>query len=222
MFKLPADARITPMKRGFLSSTLTYLTLTILSCAAFVAFAALGVGIGTGKITVEEKLKPGTIYELPSLVILNTGDEPSEYKVGVAYHQDQPQIAPPKEWFSFYPETFQLNPGEAKEVKIKLNLPIKTKPGDYFAYLEGSPTRTSTGGTTSVGIAAAAKLYFSVAPANFIQGLYYRIASFWKIYTPWTNIAATALFVVLLVKLFGKKFNIQFSVKKKDQDEDLS
>ncbi len=66
-------------------------------------WARVGVGIGTGKIVVEDKLKPGEIYKLPSVAVLNTGDEPGEYEVGITYHEKQPELLPPEGWFNFKP-----------------------------------------------------------------------------------------------------------------------
>lgn len=71
-------------------------------CVLFVpslAFARLGVGVGTGKITVDEDLKAGSIYAVPPVTILNTGDEPSDYELLITYHSDQQEIWPDKEWF---------------------------------------------------------------------------------------------------------------------------
>lgn len=53
------------------------------------ALARIGVGVGIGKIVVDQPLKPGLIYTLPSLPVLNTGDEPAEYGVSIEYHEGQ-------------------------------------------------------------------------------------------------------------------------------------
>lgn len=183
------------------------------------AFARIGVGVGTGIIQVDDKLRSGMSYELPSLTVLNTGDESSDYFVSLAYHQDQPELAPPKEWFSFTPKSFYLEPGEAQTVKIRLNLPLKTPIGDYFAYLEGQPTKRNESGSTSIGIAAAAKLYFTVAPTNFIAGIYYKLFTLWKIYHPWTTGLSIIIGCITLIFLFRKFFNFELNVKKKSKIE---
>jgi len=184
--------------------------------------ARLGVGVGTGKIVVSDILKPGIIYNLPEVAVLNTGDQPSEYGITVAYHQDQPELQPPKEWFTFTPSQFHLEPGKVQLVKIKLNLPIRTVPGEYFAYLEGFPVQPSDNGATIVGIAAASKLYFTVAPANLITGIYYRVLSFWKEYQPWTDRISRFVIIVLVVIVFSRFFKIEikgFSKGKKENGE---
>jgi len=185
--------------------------------------ARIGVGVGTGKIVVDQPLKPGLIYTLPSLVVLNTGDEPGEYGVSIEYHEGQeanPEMGlkPAKEWLSFEPEKFHLEPGQAQQVKIKLSLPVKgVKPGQYFAYLEGHPVKKDVAGQTTIGVAAAAKLYFRVAPANFFAGLYYRIASLFALYSPWSYVVLSIIIVAILITLFRQffSFNIGISLKKK-------
>lgn len=183
-------------------------------------FAKIGVGVGTGKIQVDESLMPGTIYELPVLTVLNTGDEESNYEVLVAYHSKQQEKAPFAEWFVFTPREFHLKPGEAQSVEISLNLPVKTEPGDYFAYLESQPVVEPKSGGTSIGIAAATKLYFTVVPANIFQGIYHKAMSLYEAYSPWSDRIAVAAAVFLGVVLFKKFFNVQVNVKQKNKTTD--
>jgi len=178
------------------------------------AFAGLGVGIGTGKIVVDEKLKSGIIYNLPSLTIVNTGDISADYKVSVAYHTDQKEIRPSMDWFTFSPPTFKLAPGESQVVDVKLNLPLRTEPGSYFAYLEGSPLIKSENGQSSVGIAAAAKLYFEIEPSNIFEAMYYKVISFFNVYAPWP-LRVTILIGIVAVAFVLKRFlNIEIHLKK--------
>ncbi|MEK7572061.1 MAG: hypothetical protein AAB553_07355 [Patescibacteria group bacterium] len=176
--------------------------------------AKIGVGVGTGKIHVDEKLKPGIIYELPPLTVFNTGDVASDYEVNVAYHEKQPELKPDESWFIFSPEKFHLEPGKSQEVTIKLNLPVRTEPGDYFAYLEGHPYATSKDGNTTVGIAAAAKLYFTVVPGSFLEGIYFKVLSFWQVYAPWPQRVLIGLFILASILLLKRFFHIQVNLKK--------
>lgn len=178
--------------------------------------AIIGVGVGTGKIQVDEDLKPGIIYELPSLSVLNTGDEPSEYQVSVTYHEKQPELSPPESWFIFTPHEFHLEPGQAQIVDVKLNLPLQIEPGDYFAYLEAHPLKKAqTGGNTSIGIAAASKLYFTVTPANIWSAIYYKAISFWNVYAPWPQRVAIGLGIIVVLLIIKKFFNFEVGLKKK-------
>lgn len=197
------------------------LVILLLSVSFFSSsvWARIGVGIGTGKIVVEDKLKPGEIYKLPSVAVLNTGDEPGEYEVGITYHEKQPELQPPERWFNFRPPKFNLKPGEVKMVEVLLNLPIKAKPGNYFAYLEGRPIIKSNDGSTRIGVAAAAKLYFTVIPANILWAVYYKLNSLWLLYAPWPKRMTIGLGLLLIIIVFKKFFKIQINLKKKNEDE---
>lgn len=183
------------------------------------AFARIGVGVATGKIIVNEKLKPGIIYNLPPLTVLNTGDVPSDYEVAVTYFEKQSQLKPPNDWFIFSPKTFHLDPGKVQVVNIKLNLPIETSPGDYFGFLEAHPVKVDKAGVTSINIAAAAKLYFTIVPANIFQAIYYKITSFWTIYSPWTNYAAIGISIIIVLVFFKKFFNLEINLKQKNDKQ---
>ena len=186
-----------------------------------VVLARLGVGVGTGKIIVTEKLKPGIIYDLPPLTVINTGDQASDYAVGISYLEKQPQLRPEKSWFIFSPQKFYLEPGKVQVVNVKLNLPIIIKPGDYFAYVEGFPATKSKSGNNTIGIAAAAKLYFTVVPANIFMGIYYKTVSLWNIYSTYIKGLFILLVIISAYIVFKKHFNIQINLKNK-QSQQLS
>jgi len=194
---------------------ITFLIFLVFIVLPLAVFARIGVGVGIGKMQVEKKLKAGMVFQLPSLPVLNTGDEPSEYEATVEYHEGVPELRPPREWFSFNPQRFYLEPGKVQQVEVILSLPVKAQPGDYFAYLEGHPIKKTTipiGGAT-IGVAAAAKLYFTVAPANIFQGIYYRFISLYSRYHPYDTIVLAIIFVAILILLFRKHFKIQIARK---------
>ena len=192
-------------------------SLLLVSCIVLLlpiaVFGRIGVGVGTGKIQIDEPLKAGGIYDLPVLPVLNTGDEPGQYEVSIEYHEGVPEIRPAREWFHFEPQSFHLEPGKVQIVKITLTIPTKTQPGDYFCYLEGHPIKKSVAGQTSIGVAAAAKLYFTVAPANIFQGIYYRFISLYSRYHPYDTIVLAIIFAAVLILIFRKRFKIQIARK---------
>jgi hypothetical protein len=183
-----------------------------------IALARVGVGVGIGKIEIDKPLKPGGVYDLTSLVVLNTGDEASDYEITVAYQSEQPEFRPDKEWFSFSPVSFNLKPGAVQSVGVKLTLPVKVKPGDYFGYLQGQPkVKTNTAGGAAIGVAAATKLYFTVAPANFLQGLYYRTTFFLARTAPWSYVILGVILAAIIIVFLRRfiSFDIGVSLKKK-------
>lgn len=181
---------------------------------ATVTFAGVGVGVNLGKIKIDEPLKPGGIYNFPSIGVINTGDTAGEYELAVTYHQDQPQMRPGQEWFSFNPSSFHLEPGASKNVAVKLTLPMRMKPGDYFCYLEAHPIIKAGPGTT-IGVAAATKTYFSVIPANIWQATYYKISSLLTMYAPWTYVVLAVVIAAIIIAIFRKFFAFQIAIRKK-------
>lgn len=182
----------------------------------FFACARVGVGINTGTIQMPQPLKAGGIYELPEFAIINTGDETSEYKIGVEYYTGQPELLPPRDWFRFEPPTFYLEKGKGQTIKTKIVVPLKAKPGDYFAYVEGRPLARDivTGGVT-IGVAAATKLYFTVAPANIFLAIYHRAAAIFNVYYPWSLIVLIILGLAVFIVIFKKFFKFQIGVSRK-------
>lgn len=184
-----------------------------LICIPQTVRAAIGVGVGSGKIQVDDELKPGSVYELPPISVTNTGDETSEYEMAITYHEQQAELEPKEEWFVFTPKKFRLAPKEVQVVKVTLNLPVQTFPGEYFGYLESHPLSISDNGITKVGVAAAAKLYFTVVPANFFTGVYYKIVTTWQHLQPWSDRFLILLVILMSIIVFQRFFKIQVNLK---------
>lgn len=192
-----------------------FLLLTfVFLISASAAFASIGVGVGTGKIVVNEKLKSGQIYTLPSISVINTGDQDSDYEVSVTFNQKQDQRFPKEGWFTFSPKKFSLKPKQAQVVDITLSLPLKTQPGDYFAYLEAHPLKKAQSGQANIGVAAATKLSFTISPSNILEAIYYRLLSLWKLYLPYSAILVAALLVVAAAVAFKKFFHLEINLRR--------
>ena len=193
---------------------LSLIFLTVGCLITLPAMARIGVGVNLGKIEIDEPLRPGGIYNFPIIGVINTGDEAGDYEVEVTYHQDQPQLKPAQEWFSFEPQQFHLEPGQSQSVSVKLTLPVKAKPGDYFAYLEAHPIIKAGPGTT-IGVAAATKAYFTVVPANIWQAITHRISSFFTTYAPWTYVILAIVIAAIIIVIFRKFFAFKIVIRKK-------
>ena len=185
------------------------LTLLILIALLFpqTALAKIGVGVGLGKIQIDEKLSPGGIYKLPTLPVLNTGDEAGEYKVEVTYLSDQPELRPDASWFSFTPQSFPLDASGSQLVDVSLTIPVDTRPGNYFAFLEAHPVAKGEGVT--IGIAAATKLNFTVKPAGVLGAAIERVRSLLENNAPasYIIIAVTgAVLALSLLIIVGRKY----------------
>ena len=189
--------------------------------------AKIGVGVGLGKIQVDEPLLPGGIYQLPSIPVLNTGDEEIVYEMDVTFQHEQPELRPEKDWIKFKPQTFTLPAGGSQTVAVELGLPLKITPGNYFAYLEAHPVAAGQVGVT-IGVAAATKTYFTVKPANLWQAVIHKIVSFSTATSPTSYIIISVLAVVALIIILHKHFTVKLAIgrkkpeiKKEEQEKEL-
>jgi uncharacterized protein YaiE (UPF0345 family) len=191
---------------------LTTLLIFLSSCLFMLppVYGSVGVGVGTGKIVLDELLKPGLSYELPPITVYNTGDEGSDYYLSIEFSTKEEKLESRKDWYIFTPNEFYLNPGESQVVQVELKLPIRdVKPGEYFAYLTAQPVSGISEGSASVGVAAATKLYFSVISANIFQAIYFVVLDFIAKYRPWSIIVPVFVFLLVGWKILSKKFKIQ-------------
>ncbi|MCH7541394.1 hypothetical protein IH981_01290 [Patescibacteria group bacterium] len=177
------------------------------------AIAKLGVGVGLGKINIDEELTPGGIYKLPSLPVLNTGDEAADYEVEVTFLSEQEQRQPEASWFSFQPQSFHLEAGKSQTVEVSLTLPVSTRAGDYFAFLEAHPVKKGEGVT--IGIAAATKLNFTVKPAGILGAIIERIRTFLENNSPASYYVLGAVGVVVLTLIGRRYLDLRIGLKKK-------
>lgn len=175
--------------------------------------ARIGVGVGTGKIIIEDPLRAGMIHDLPVLTVINTGDIKSKYKVSLAYHEGQPELKPQEAWLHFSPNDFYLEPSKTQMVNMRMELPLQTEPGKYFAYIEAQPVPEEVATTSSVSVAAGVKFHFEVAPANIFQAMYYRSLSIWNHYQPWSFRFVLAVLFLIGAVIIKRNFNIELKRK---------
>lgn len=189
------------------------LFIALFSLYSYTASAKVGVGMGAGEIRLTESIKPGGIYSLPSLRVFNTGDEVTLYGMGIAYHQEHLELRPLKEWFTFNPATFTLEPEKSQNISITMTIPVKAEPGDYFSFIESGPVPDDKPGT-SVGVAVGTRLFFTVAPANIFKAITFRISTFFSAYSPWTWIGLGIVLFIGVVVLFRRFFSLNIGVRK--------
>jgi hypothetical protein len=166
------------MKKTFSLLAIVLVGMFFLCLPAADIQAQSGVGIMPGTIRVDEPLLPGGRYDLPSLQVLNTGNESSDYEVELAVMAEQEELQPPAEFIILSPTSFYLEPGANQLVSLSLNIPVRANPGDYLAYIEAHPVGTGAGGAMQIGVAVATKLYFTVKPANIFVAITNSIANF--------------------------------------------
>ena len=178
------------------------------------ARADIGVGVNLGKIDIDDKLAPGGRYNLPSLGVINTGDEPGDYEVVISYLGDQDEARPPADWFEFEPQRFFLEAGASQLVDIRIVLPSGADPDDYFALIEAHPIADEEAGVT-IGVAAATKLTFTVKPSNLLAAWILQGQNFIEDGEPWTYVIPASLVLLLLLYLLRRNFRFSFGVERR-------
>ena len=204
------------MMRKIFSLLAIVLAAAVLSClpAAYV-HAQLGVGVTPAVIQVDEPLLPGGRYSLPSLQVLNTGNESSDYGVELASMAEQEELQPSADFIILNPTSFHLEPGASQVVSLSLDIPLKAKPGNYLAYVEAHPVATSGGGGMQIGVAAATKLYFTVKPANAFVAITNSIANFFTRNAPGSYIVPGVIVLGLLVFFLRRRIRIDIKIARK-------
>jgi hypothetical protein len=187
--------------------------IVALMAIASTARADVGVGVSLGRIEIDDELSPGGRYRLPTLSVVNTGDESGDYEVVVSYAHDQNEKRPPEGWFEFQPQRFFLKPGGSQAVAISVTLPTGAGPGDYFAFIEVHSIPAREGVT--VGVAAATKLSFTVKPSNVFSAWLLRISNFFEDGAPWSYLIPSALLALILLYLLRRYIRVRLSVERR-------
>ena len=188
-----------------------FAALFLISSLSGVALASVGVGVGTGKIDIKDKLRAGGIYTLPAITVYNTGTQEAEYSMSLTLNERQHQLKPSPSWLSFSPSKFTLKPRQTKVVVTTLKIPVNAQNGSYFGYLEAHPDSTVKQGKTTVGVAAATKLSYQVVPYNIILASILRVKSLYVEAEPWSQLFTVAFILTIIYRLLGRRFKVQIS-----------
>lgn len=203
------------MKKTFSLLAVVLVGVLFLCLPATDIEAQSGVGIMPGTIQVDEPLLPGSRYDLPSVQVINTGGEASDYVAELAFMAEQEELQPPSDFIILSPSSFHLEPGANQLVSLGLDIPVRAKPGDYLAYIEAHPVVTDAGGGAQIGVAAAAKLYFTVKPANLFVGVMNSIANFFTRTAPGSYIVLGIIVLGLAVFLVRRRIRVDITIARK-------
>jgi hypothetical protein len=172
-----------------------------------------------GTIAVEQPLASGGVYELPVIGVINTGDQPATYSMKPIPTTGQKELVPEASWFSFTPESVQLEPGKSAPIQTRLSLPLKTPPGDYYVILMASPSQTATSSGANIAVAAGTKLRFTATQTNILFAIYYRIRDLMNLYSPWSWIILGVVVVLAIGIPLARRYRVSFGVERRSDDE---
>ena len=202
------------MIRLLWSSVIAIIAICILVTLSIPVTADIGVGVDLREISIDEVLTPGNDYQLPAVGVINTGDRTADYEVVITYMSGQEEITPSADWFRFDPQRFSLQAGTSKSVAISLHIPRDASAGDYFALIEAHPVVGGSGGTT-IAIAAATKLRFSVKEVSTAASVLNTIGDAFSDSSPYSYIGLGLVGAAIVFLLIRRFFRFRFKVERR-------
>ncbi len=178
------------------------------------AFADPGVTLGIGKLIMNVPLRAGGQHQLPALPVTNSGTSAGSYTVVVNTLVGQEELSPDPAWFTFLPQRFDLTPGQEQDVAVTLTLPWLLQPGVYACLLQTGPAVAEQG--AAVGVAAAARLTFTVEHGNILTATLYNVTDAIQSRAPWSYLILAGLAVVVGYPLLGRVFGIRLSIEHRE------
>lgn len=157
---------MTALASFLLAASTTAAAVVAAVAGAPAAEAKIGTGVGAAPIALSAPARAGSSYSLPSLWVVNTGDEPAVYRVAVGPSSSGKKMAGvPRGWVKIGRDGFNLTPGEGTWVPLSLQVPADAAAGRYEANLVAGTLRQNSGGA-GLGAAAATRLQFTVTPGR--------------------------------------------------------
>lgn len=158
-------------------------------------FAQAAAGINLREIRLSQTLFPGDKVNLPDIAVVNTGEEKSSYNLIVKPHPEQTDLAIINRWINFNPQSFTLEPGETQKIETSLQIPLNSKAGRYFSYLEAIPQNSNA--------SAATRLYFTISKPTIKA---FAIKAINNIY----SLVFVALILIAAILIISKNKNLNF------------
>jgi hypothetical protein len=143
----------------------------LFAVAAGLAFAAampapsqssIGTGVGATPLQLQVAAKPGHRYRFPSLYVVNTGSQTSEYAVRVQQLGTRPGKDVPASWLRLGRTRLRLRPHKSAVIPVRLLLPRNVPGGHYRTDLVVGTSTRRPGHGAALGAAAADELSFTV------------------------------------------------------------
>lgn len=153
-----------PVGRGALVATVVALVVVAMAWPAASAAASVGAGVGADPLVLAEPARPGATYQLPDLLVVNTGSAAATYRLAITRDPKGRHRTVPPGWVHFSSATFELAPGARRYVPVAVTVPSKVVGGAYSAYVVASAS-TPSASDAHAGAAAATTLSFSIRPA---------------------------------------------------------
>jgi hypothetical protein len=142
------------------------IALTVLLSLPAAAEASVGVGVQAGPVRLGNAAHPGGDYALTPVYVVNTGTQAEFISVRVERLSPGSGRRVPSSWIHATGPRVQLSPRQAARIPLELTIPAGAKPGQYLSDVVVAGSTAVSVGMANLGVAAATKLEFSVAPGS--------------------------------------------------------
>jgi hypothetical protein len=130
------------------------------------AQASVGVGVQAAPVRLGNVAHAGGSYALPPVYVINTGTQPEKISVRVERLSKGTGRAVPPSWVQATGSGVQLSPRQSARLPLELVVPGGAKPGRYLSDVVVAGSAVISAGRANLGVAAATRLEFSVAPGS--------------------------------------------------------
>ena len=150
------------------------------------AQASIGIGIQAGPVRLTGAAHPGGSYALPPVYVVNTGTEPESVSIRVQRISAGSGHVVPAAWIRDSGGAVQLAHSQGTRIPLQLVVPATARPGQYFSDIVVRGSGALADGGANLGVAAATKLEFTVAPGVVSAGGWFSMPA-------WVLLAALAI-----------------------------
>jgi len=179
------------------------LALAALSLPSFAA-ATIGTGVGATPLRLIARAEPGRQYRLPSLFVVNTGTQTSDYVVHVRHVDLKPGREVPASWVHVARTRLRLRAHKHALVGVVLSVPKSAANGDYRTDLVVGTSTRRPGSGAALGAAAADGLIFTVGGPTTYP---------WS--SPWFWVAVFGLVAALLLRTLVRRLGIRVQLERR-------
>src|SRR5215831_8057497 len=174
------------------------------------AQASVGVGVQAAPVRLGNVAHGGGTYALSSVYVLDTGTQAEKISVRVERLSKGAGRAVPPSWVRATGPAVQLSPRQSARIPLELTVPGGAQPGRYLSDIVVTGSAVVSVGRANLGVAAATRLEFSVAPGP--------PPGFWPFGPSWMWWTAIGLLVVALGVTGARRSGVRIRVERTPSD----
>ena len=180
--------------------------LIVLLAVPATAQASVGVGIQAGPVRLGAAAHPGGSYALPPVYVVNTGSQPESLTVRVERVSAGSGRPVPVSWVHAPGSAVRLSHNQGTRIPLQLIIPATAQPGEYLSDVVVRGSAALSDGGANLGVAAATKLEFRVAPGVASAG--------WFSMPGWVLLAAVAIVLLGAAALMGRRSGVRIRIER--------